>query len=66
MTIKVTYSNFEAAQRRDMPGPMSSEDILVVFKQKYFKQMYKLEFNVPREFDFVRSWFSKKNNIYVI
>lgn len=43
-----------------MPGPMSSEDILVVRKQKYFK-MYKLDFNLPSEFDLVRSWFCKKN-----
>lgn len=42
-----------------MPGPMSSEDILIVCKQKYFK-MYKLDFNVPSKFDFVKSWFIKK------
>lgn len=47
-----------------MPGPRSSEDILVVCKQKYFK-MYKLDFNVPSEFDFVRSWFSKKKLIFM-
>lgn len=47
-----------------MPGPMSSGDNLVVCKQKYFK-MYKLDFNVPSEFDFVTSWFGKKKKIFM-
>lgn len=47
-----------------MPGPMTSEDILVVCKQKYFKR-YKLDFNVPSEFDFVKCWFSTKKLIFM-